>query len=266
MSFDTLNNALALFTDNLGNKWFKAKVKTNVDPDNLDRIQVELPGMYDPDLGDVPWCGPMKMSPFGFGQGYGVFGTPVPGSDVLVTLQGGDPHYPMYMHIQCWPNPSEFPSGTAWGWKDPDGNALIVQGKDIQFKTGGGWSIHITATGDYTVTAPAGATGTYNVPTVVWNCTDFTINASNGVHVTAAFTTVQGIFDVNGDTNINTVTISSAGAVNVPTVATFTMQPIMTAGLNITGGSFLYGTHDLGPNHKHTGGTLSGGLTGTVST
>jgi Type VI secretion system/phage-baseplate injector OB domain len=243
MSFDTLNSLMAIFTDGNGNKWYKAKVITNVDPDNLDRIQVQLPGLYDQNLGPVPWCGPMKMTPFGFGSGYGVFGTPVVGSDVMISLQDGNPHYPVYMHVQCWPNPDEFPSGQAWGFKDPDGNALVVQGKDIQFKSGGGFQMHIDESGNFTVSTPDGGTGTYNVPHLVYNVTDFTIN---------------GATTVNGATTIN-------GAFTAEGTAAFDQLATFLSGINVTG-AIMNNGHNLGNTHRHTGGTETGGLTGTVST
>ena len=261
MSFDTVNNALAVFTDGNGNKWFKAKVITNVDPKNLDRVQVSLPGIYDPNLGDVPWCGPMKMSPFGFGSGYGVFGTPVVGSDVMVTMQDGDVQYPMYMHVQCFPNPTDFPSGTAWGFIDPEGNKLVVAGKDIKFQSGGGFQLHIDASGNFTVTSPDDTTGTWNVPHV----TDFTINADADVDITAEN------FHVVGTTNINDVTIAATtgnvimpGSLIVTGGATFETLTAFMSGVTIIGTSTSNG-HDIGNTHRHTGGTMTGGITGPVT-
>lgn len=255
MSFDTLNQALAVFTDGNGNKWYRATVITNVDPLNLDRIQVSLPGHYDPNLGPVPWVGPMKMSPFGFGSGYGVFGTPVVGSDVMVSFQNGDPHYPLYMHIQCYPNPSEFPSGQAWGFKDPQGNALVVQGKDIQFKSGSGFQIHIDASGNFTVTSPSGSTGTWNVPHVVFNVTDFQINGSN--------------FNVSANTNINGVTVADSGNTYLPSSLVVTGGSMFGTlasfnfGFSSTGTASSNG-HDISYTHKHL--NQSGATTGIVST
>lgn len=262
MSFDTLSENLFLI-DGLGNKWLKGTVVQNVDPKNLDRIQVSIPGLYDPDLGDVPWCGPVKLSPFGFGSGYGVFGTPVIGSDVAVTLQGGDQHYPLYMHIQCFANPDEFPSGQAWGFKDLQGNKLVVAGKDIQFQSGGGFMVHIDQDGNITTTVPAGKTATFNVPHVVWNVTDYKINATHDIDFVTAET-----FTVTGAANINGVTIAAGtgnvmmpGNLVVSLLATFNTLVDFNAGFNLTGPAIANGVN-IGSTHFHTGGTHTGGFTG----
>lgn len=265
--FDTLNNALFLIDSN-GDKWFKGKVKTNVDPLNLDRIQATVPGLFDPDLGDIPWIGPCKLSPFGFGSGYGVFGTPAVGSDVAVCLQGGDPHYPMYMHIQCFANPGEFPSGTTWGFKDPAGNKLVVTGKEWHFTTGGGYDLDVDPSGNFTLSTPDDTNGFFHIPHVVFNTTDLTINATSNVHIVSPQTTIDGAVTINGDTNINGVTISQSGgnvfmpgSLVVTGGAIFDTMVAMTAGLTVTGAILVNGKN-IGDTHKHTGGTLSGGLTG----
>jgi hypothetical protein len=103
-------------------------VVTNVnDPLDLMRIQCKVPGLYDPDLGDVPWCGPIKDSPFGFGSGYGVYGYPQMGSTVLIELQGGDEHKPLYRTIPTAQDPNgNFSGPNQWGFQDPSGNILVV--------------------------------------------------------------------------------------------------------------------------------------------
>jgi len=147
-------------------------------------------------------------------------------------------------------------------------NRLRVQGKDVEFQTQVGFIFHVDESGNFTVTSPSGTTGTFNVPEAVWNVTDFTVNASNQVRFNATSTVVESIFDVVGNTNINGVTISSTGG-NAIFPGTTLFNGLMTTGvgLDITGtGSLLVNGHNLGPNHTHTGGTLTGGLTGTVHT
>jgi len=259
MSFDTLDNSLGL-SDGLGNKWYKGKVVTNVDPLNLDRIQVQIPNLYDPNLGPLPWIGKTKQSPFGQGDGFGVFGTPAVGADVAILLQDGDPHYPLYSaDLQCFANPGEFPSGTAWGFKDPDGNKLVVQGKDVKFETGGGFQLHIDENGSYTVTVPADQTGTYNVPHLVYNVTDFTINASGDVDVNGANFNVVA----SSAATITAPTTTVEGALNVTGLATFDMLAAFSLGVAITGPSTSNG-HDISDLHRHF--NESGSFTGVVST
>ncbi len=158
-----MNDSLAL-RDSYKNLIFHGKVVTNVDPENLDRIQVSVPQLYDPSLGDLPWVGPMKYSPFGIGAGWGVFGAPAIGSDVAIILQQGDPHYPLYIAGIQMTAMAGFISGTNWGFVDPAGNTLNVNltTKEISFvavagvtvNIGGDGSMSVTTSGVTTVTAP----------------------------------------------------------------------------------------------------------------
>lgn len=158
MSFDTLNSQLELFTDYGSGKFFLGKVYDNQDPLNLDRIRASVPGLYDPDLGETPWIGPVKFSPFGTGDTWGVYGTPAVGSNVLILLQDGDPHYPMYFSVQTKEN-TEFPSGECWGFQDPYGNVLKVTSTVIDLTTQDGVSITITE-GKVTLNCPSDFTAT----------------------------------------------------------------------------------------------------------
>lgn len=158
-----MNDSLAL-RDSYKNLIFHGKVVTNVDPENLDRIQVSVPQLYDPSLGDLPWVGPMKYSPFGVGASWGVFGAPAIGSDVAIILQQGDPHYPLYIAGIQMTAMAGFISGTNWGFVDPAGNTLNVNltTKEISFvavagvtvNIGGDGSMSVTTSGVTTVTAP----------------------------------------------------------------------------------------------------------------
>jgi phage baseplate assembly protein gpV len=233
--FDTLNNGLT-FIEGYGGKWIKGTVTQNVDPLNLDRVQVSIPGLYDPDLGDIPWIGPLKISPFGIGSNYGTYGTPTVGSDVAICLQNGDAHYPVYMHLQCFPN-EMFPSGTSWGFQDPSGNQLLVQGKDIQFTSGGGFQIHIDESGNITVDVPSGGSGTVNIPNLTFNTTNTIIN---GDHVR-----INGIVTVTGNTTLD-------GQTFLLQLATF-LGPMLSNG------------HDISDTHMHSGVTSGGDISGPVT-
>ena len=136
MSFDTLNDALSL-VEGYDGKYFLGKVVENADPLNLDRIKASVTNLYDPDLGDVPWAGPIKISPFGIGASYGWYGNPSVGSDVLILLQEGDIQYPLYMSVQLTGN-ENFPSGSSWGFADPAGNTFKVEGAFITFTSASG--------------------------------------------------------------------------------------------------------------------------------
>jgi hypothetical protein len=159
--FDTMNEALK-FRNGYADTYILGKVVNNKDDDtaasgsgiNKDRIQVSAPGLYDPDEGEVPWVGPMKFSPFGIGKDWGVYGSPQPGSDVILELQGGNANYAIYHSIQRYPSPSEFSKpGKEWGFKDPRGNILHVdlENDEIYFKTRSGVEFHVSGSGGLTV-------------------------------------------------------------------------------------------------------------------
>ena len=153
MSFDTLNSALDLMPDYKG-VLFQGVVVNNNDPENLGRIQASIPNLYDPGVGELPWIGPDKFSPFGQGTAWGVFGSPAVGSDVLILFQNGDPHFPIYRTYQAHAD-GEFPSGGAsWGFRDPYGNVFkCLSDKTVQMRCVGGVTFTVSPSGDLTVTA-----------------------------------------------------------------------------------------------------------------
>ena len=154
MSFDSLNGPLSALSNYAG-KFFIGKVRVADDPEKLDRIKVFVAGLYgkpDPEL--LPWAAPIKISPMGQGEGFGTFGTPPVDSDVMVILQEGNPHYPMYMSLMKGKN-TEFPAGT-WGWKDALGNKFIVGPDGVELKTSCGALIKIGSDCKITLTAPGG--------------------------------------------------------------------------------------------------------------
>lgn len=168
MTFDTMNEALKLRKGYDGS-YIMGKVVNNKDDDsaasgagiNKDRVQVSAPGLYDPAEGEVPWVGPIKFSPFGIGKDWGVYGSPYPGSDVILELQGGNANYALYHSIQRYPSPAEFSKpGKEWGFKDPRGNILHVdlETDEIYFKSKSGVEFHISGDGALRVVSKADAT------------------------------------------------------------------------------------------------------------
>ena len=176
-----------LIRGNGAGRYYQGKVTVNVDPLGLDRIQAHVPGMYDTDFGAVPWIMPMKFSPFGIGATWGVYGSPAVGSDVLILLQDGDGHYPMYLSSQTADSSGTFPSGTSWGFKDPYGNTLkMAADNTVQFSSGSGATVNISATGDVTINTPGDidltATGAVNVTA----SGDATVTASGNLALSGA--------------------------------------------------------------------------------
>ena len=186
MSFDTINSAIDLLPDYEG-LFFLGKVIDNSDPLNLGRIRAQIQGLYDSSFGELPWCGPKKASPFGIGPTWGVFGSPAIGSDVRVTLQNGDPHYPEYEPIQANPPDSEFPTGGAsWGFKDPYGNVLkVLQNKTVEFRAAAGVTLNISPAGSLSVTSVADLTINTSGDLSINSGGSTTINSGGDFSVTA---------------------------------------------------------------------------------
>lgn len=203
MAVDSLNSNLDIVGDYDGVP-FLGTVVSNTDPLNLDRVKVRVDGLYDPDKGDVPWCGPRKLSPFGIGGSWGVYGSPAVGSEVLVYLQMGDPHYPVYESIMRTAN-SNFPSGKSWGFVDPLGNTLKFDlvTKSIKLTTNDGVIFHTDGAGNVSVSNPKKMTFTAGTE-VELNAPQLTINAqvtTNGNTHTNGNVSSDGSLTNNG-TNV----------------------------------------------------------------
>lgn len=185
--FDTLNEALKL-RQGYGTTYILGEVKINEDPIAKDRIKVAVPGLYDPDQGEVPWVGTLKWSPFGQGKNWGWYGSPAVGSDIAIELQEGDPNYPLYHSVQRYAPPEEFSkSGKVWGFKDPKGNVFRcdLETGDVLFTTPSGVVINIDENGKIKVVGKTEAE--IEVPTLYVKAdTHFTGNlTSNGVDISS---------------------------------------------------------------------------------
>jgi hypothetical protein len=77
-----------------GQNYYIGTVSANNDTVGIGRVQANVSGLFDTSQGSVPYIGPLKDSPFGFGKGakgpYGVYGMPQVGSTIKVELQNGD--------------------------------------------------------------------------------------------------------------------------------------------------------------------------------
>lgn len=158
-------------------------VVSNQDPEGIGRIQANVPGLYDSSLGPIPWIGPDKDSPFGFGTNtkgaYGVYGSPQEGSIVRVILQNGDEHKPLYRPLLTVPNAnSTFASPTVWGFSDPDGNIVIydMSAHTYRFVTAGGAVITIDTNANRVTTVGNDTTNTKN----------WTVNVTGNASISAS--------------------------------------------------------------------------------
>lgn len=111
--------------------YYVGTVTNNADPLGFGRVQASVENMFDPSQGEVPWIGPSKDSPYGYGTSakgqYGVFGAPAVGSKIRVELQNGDEHKALYTTLPTAPNANPaFQNPNTWGFQDPSGNQLLV--------------------------------------------------------------------------------------------------------------------------------------------
>ncbi len=93
---------------------YRGKVKQNVDPNNVGRIQVSCPAVLGE--GTLSWA--MPCAPYA-GSGVGVFAIPPVGANVWVEFEAGDPDYPIW-------------SGCFWGTGEAPAAPAIPQMKVIK--------------------------------------------------------------------------------------------------------------------------------------
>ena len=210
MGFDNLNSHMDL-TGGYEGKFFLGKVVENVDPLNISRIKASVQGLYDPDSGDIPWAGPVKFSPFGCGPAWGPYGSPEIGSDVLILLQDGDAHYPVYWSVQMFANAS-FPSGTSWGFQDPYGNFFRMDAaKTVKVETASGVKINIDGEGNVSINVPGNSKTTVGKDyklNVTGDCAigvegDCKVTVGGACKVTAPTTELESEVTVTGNTTMN---------------------------------------------------------------
>jgi len=157
--FNTVNDSLN-HVESYDNKFYIGTVTANNDPEGLGRIQANVPGLYNSTEGEVPWIGPHRESPFGFGKSetgpYGIYGVPPIGATVKVELQDGDEHRPLYSNVHTKPSVNPvFMSPTVWGFQDPSGTILIVDmnAGTWKFVHSSGSSVEYFPSGDLTLQA-----------------------------------------------------------------------------------------------------------------
>lgn len=212
MTMSSTNDRLAEATkDQQDDGYFVGIVTDNEDPLGIGRIKINVPNLFDTDQGPVPWIGPTKKSPFGQGAGYGVYGSPAIGSEVLVELQDGDIHYGLHradFYSAKNANP-KFKSPQTWGFKDPSGNELFVdmENKLWEFTTNTGCFVKYDADGNINIHVVKDSTRT--------------VDGKETDTITGDSTkTVGGNFSltISGDANVSisgAATIAAGGACNI---------------------------------------------------
>jgi hypothetical protein len=130
MGFNSTNDTLQ-GQEKYGQGYYIGTVTGNNDTVGIGRVQANVPGLFDTDQGEVPYIGPLKDSPFGYGTGangpYGVYGMPQVGSTIKVELQNGDEHQGLYTTLITAQSAHPwFNTPSRWGFVDPVGNSLQV--------------------------------------------------------------------------------------------------------------------------------------------
>jgi phage baseplate assembly protein gpV len=183
MAFHTANDTVS-HSEEYGSGYYLGTVTNNQDPLGLHRVQADVPGLYDSAAGEVPWIGPHKDSPFGFGTGangqYGTYGSPAVGSKIKIELQNGDEHNALYSPVQVKADVNaDFSDPNVWGFKDPDGNIVKydMTNHTYTFITKGGAQINIDANGKRITQVNGDVTNSNG---------DWTVNVTGNASITAS--------------------------------------------------------------------------------
>jgi phage baseplate assembly protein gpV len=157
MSMDSLASNTDVLNPNYEEVYLIGTVVQNVDPLNLDRVKVNVPRLYTGAEKDLPWVAPFKPNAVtGQGEGFGTYGSPAIGSSVIILLQAGDPHYPVYVAGLGKKANGFFPSGTSWGFQDKFGNKVrFNEAKEIRVESAAGVHIVISPAGAVSLTSPS---------------------------------------------------------------------------------------------------------------
>lgn len=219
MALSSLNERISEAVGDSEYGYLSGTVINNVDPLGIGRIKVRVPELMDNSLGELPWVGPHKSSPFGQGQGYGVYGSPAIGSKVRIRLQNNDLNYGLheadnYETVDANP---KFKDPNTWGFKDPVGNELFVNMStgDWQFTTKAGTKVFHDGAGNLVVNVVNNETSTVGgnaTRTVTGNSTT-TVNGSQTDTIKGGLT-----ITVTGDATISATgnaTLSAGGSIAV---------------------------------------------------
>lgn len=162
------------------------KVVDNDDPDQLQRVRVRLPHIYDDisDDSELPWALPATQRFQGATSSVGTFGVPVVDTDIIVILDDGNRYSPIYLGSVLTSEDLKLISGTSYldtyGIQDKAGNKIYVDAgssNTIAIKHASGTEIVIDNSGKLSITTVA--------DTEITSAADVTITADAECNITA---------------------------------------------------------------------------------
>lgn len=250
--------------DTVSQTLFVGTVVNNVDPLGINRVQVTIPGRLDAGT-ELPWMAPMRVSPFGQGAGFGVYGAPQIGSQVLIEAQDGHLDHAFYVsgYYGVSNANAQFASPDVWGFQDPSGTFLIVNlvTKTWTFHHVSGLQYSYDASGNYVMQTPGGSTQNF---TGGWDLTvggNVNINTQGSANITAASAKIQASnTEVTGDLHVGGRIVGSGGI----SVSGGTGANVIQGDLDHTGGTITSnGVSVSGHEHDTPNGRSSPPVVGT---
>lgn len=243
-------------------RYLVAIVRDNNDPEMLQRIRVEIPGLIEgADLETLPWMFPKHSSPYGVGNDYGVVRIPRIGAKVVVTLQDGDPQFGVYESDLVTADntlPAEFQTNypNRVGFYTPAGDLCYVDlgTKELLYRRASGTALSIDAEGNVNIVCAKNWTQTVQGDYTLMVQGDATTVVSGDA--TASITGSSNT-SVGGDSNL---TVSGSQVENASGTRTVSCSSETHAGATSFNADInVMGIHFL--THKHSGVQTGGGST-----
>lgn len=115
----------------------RGKVVDNKDPEMKCRIKVQIPGLLEGSIDDLPWCLPVFNSGFGESDKFTHIIIPEIGTELAIEFPSGDtqlPHYSSRWHINEVPEPFKTNYPDRYGYIDRNGTYYYNDKKTKEFK------------------------------------------------------------------------------------------------------------------------------------
>lgn len=181
----------------LAGKYFIAEVRDNNDPKKLQRVRISIPEVIESDsVENLPWAVPVVKSS---GLDNLTMDVPIVGSFVIVTLQDGDPHFPLYFGALAaeysggvsnavlsvnYPARHGRKLGTSFWYIDKTSGELRLFHKSANITIDTNGNVTVTTAGNVHI----GSQGTLSLQAdgpITMNAADVNITASSSINFTA---------------------------------------------------------------------------------